>query len=208
MIETFLSAENSSQWTTQRTAVPWYGLDEAWAGDRWRSTIVVGPDGHAEYGTLGHGDRPARRPDDQAPRKFCGVVTMAKLGRRSAGGASPAFLEPTTLHTLAGLAGLGLLADDWPWTVDKALRGEWLLQQTEVAHAVAEDLETLPWRAVQLPVDGRPARFAFRESEYGWVLAAELQECWLGAYGRGITAYGLGFAQLTLNAWDEYPALS
>lgn len=203
-----------ASWSGQRTAVPWYGLDDAWTGDRWLSTLVIGPDGVAEYGTLGHGDRPARRPDDDAPRKFCGVVTMAKVGRRPAEGTasdaesrSGAFLEPTTLHTMAAVAGLGLLADDWPWTVDKALRGEWLAQQTEVAYEVAEDLDALPWRSVQLPVDGRPTRFCYRESEYGWVLAAELRECWVGAYGRGLTAYGLGFAQVTLNAWDAYPAL-
>jgi hypothetical protein len=202
------------QWRTQQTAVPWYGLDDAWTGHRWLSTIVLGPDGVAEYGTLGHGDRPARRPDEAAPRKFCGVVTMAKLDRRPAEGSasepdarSGAFMEPTTLHTLAAVAGLGLLADDWPWTVDKALRGEWLAQQTEVAYDVAEDLDAMPWRSVQLPVDGRATRFFYRESEYGWVLAAELRECWLGAYGRGLTAYGLGFAQVTLDAWNAYHAL-
>jgi hypothetical protein len=197
--------EAASGWHRQQTAVPWYGLDDAWAGDRWLGPIVLGPDGVAEYGTLGHGDHPARRPDDAAPRRFCGVVTMAKLGRRDGGGST--ILEPTTLSSLAAVAGLGLLSDDWPWSVDKALRGDWLRQQTELAYEVAEDLGELPWRAVQLPVDGHSVRFQYRESEYGWVLAAELRECWLGAYGRGITAYGIGFAQVTLDAWNGYPAL-
>ena len=200
-----LAASEPDAWPGQRTAVPWYGLDEAWGGDRWLGSIMLGPDGVAEYGTLGHGDHPARRPDDMSPRRFCGVVTMARLDRRSGGGAT--VLEPTTLSTLAGVAGLGLLSDAWPWAVDKALRGDWLHQQTELAYEVAENLDDAPWRAVQLPVDGKPTRFRYRESEYGWVLAAELRECWLGAYGRGVTAYGLGFEQVTLDAWEAYEAL-
>lgn len=200
-----LAASEPDAWPGQRTAVPWYGLDEAWVGDRWLGSIMLGPDGVAEYGTLGHGDHPARRPDDLSPRRFCGVVTMARLDRRPGGGA--AVLEPTTLSTLAAVAGLGLLSDAWPWTVDKALRGDWLHQQTDLAYEVAENLDDAPWRAVQLPVDGKPTRFRYRESEYGWVLAAELRECWLGAYGRGVTAYGLGFEQVTLDAWEAYEAL-
>lgn len=200
-----LAASEPDVWPGQRTAVPWYGLDEAWGGGRWLGSIMLGPDGAAEYGTLGHGDHPARRPDDLSPRRFCGVVTMARLGRRAGGGAT--VLEPTTLSTLAAVAGLGLLSDAWPWAVDKALRGDWLHQQTELAYEVAENLEDAPWRAVQLPVDGKPTRFRYRESEYGWVLAAELRECWLGAYGRGVTAYGLGFEQVTLDAWEAYEAL-
>jgi hypothetical protein len=200
-----LAASEPDAWPGQRTAVPWYGLDEAWTGGRWLGSIILGPDGAAEYGTLGHGDHPARRPDDLSPRRFCGVVTMARLGRRPGGGA--ATLEPTTLSTLAAVAGLGLLSDAWPWAVDKDLRGDWLHQQTELTYEVAENLDDAPWRSVQLPVDGKPTRFRYRESEYGWVLAAELRECWLGAYGRGVTAYGLGFEQITLNAWDAYEAL-
>jgi len=200
-----LAASEPEVWPGQRTAVPWYGLDEAWSGDRWLGSIMLGPDGAAEYGTLGHGDHPARRPDDMSPRRFCGVVTMARLDRRPGGGAT--ILEPTTLSTLAAVAGLGLLSDAWPWAVDKDLRGDWLHQQTELAYEVAETLDDAPWRAVQLPVDGKPTRFRYRESEYGWVLAAELRECWLGAYGRGVTAYGLGFEQVTLDAWDAYEAL-
>jgi hypothetical protein len=200
-----LAAAEPDAWAGQHTAVPWYGLDDAWGGARWLGSIMLGPDGTAEYGTLGHGDLPARRPDDVSPRRFCGVVTMARLPRRPGG--AQTILEPTTLSTLAAVAGLGLLSDDWPWAVDKALRGDWLHQQTELAYEVAENLDDPPWRAVQLPVDGKPTRFRYRESEYGWVLAAELRECWLGAYGRGVTAYGLGFAQVTLNAWDAYAAL-
>jgi hypothetical protein len=194
-----------TSWEGHQTALPWYGLDDAWTGERWLSAVVLGPEGRAEYGTLGHGDHPARRPDEAAPRRFCGVVTMARLGRRPGGGGT--VLEPTTLSTLAAVAGLGLLADDWPWDVDKSLRGQWLHQQTELAYVVAENLDEHPWRAVQLPVDGKSTRFRYRESEYGWVLAADLRECWLGAYGRGVTAYGLGFTQVTLGAWEQYPAL-
>ncbi|GAA1986048.1 hypothetical protein [Catenulispora subtropica] len=200
-----LAAAEPDAWAGQHTAVPWYGLDEAWGGDRWLGSIMLGQNGVAEYGTLGHGDFPARRPDDVSPRRFCGVVTMARLPRRPGGGQT--VLEPTTLSTLAAVAGLGLLSDDWPWAVDKALRGDWLHQQTELTYDVAENLDDAPWRAVQLPVDGTSTRFRYRESEYGWVLAAELRECWLGAYGRGVTAYGLGFAQVTLDAWDAYAAL-
>src|SRR5947207_950852 len=69
-----LAASEPDVWPGQRTAVPWYGLDEAWGGGRWLGSIMLGPDGAAEYGTLGHGDHPARRPDDLSPRRFCGVV--------------------------------------------------------------------------------------------------------------------------------------
>jgi hypothetical protein len=47
-------------------------------------------------------------------------------------------------------------------------------------------------------VDGVPTSFAYRESEYGWVLAGSASEgpeaVHIGAYGRGMSAYGLGFS--------------
>ena len=42
-----------------------------------------------------------------------------------------------------------------------------------------------------------PTPFHYRESEFGWVLAgADPQGVHLGAYGRGMSAYGLGFAMI------------
>jgi hypothetical protein len=43
-------------------------------------------------------------------------------------------------------------------------------------------------------VDGVPTPFHYRESEYGWVLAGSARGVHLGAYGRGMSAYGLGLA--------------
>ncbi len=46
-----------------------------------------------------------------------------------------------------------------------------------------------------LPVDGVPTSFHYRESEFGWVLAGSTEQgVHLGAYGRGMSAYGLAFA--------------
>lgn len=46
-------------------------------------------------------------------------------------------------------------------------------------------------------MDGVPTPFHYRESEFGWVLAGSTQEgVHVGAYGRGMSAYGLGFAMI------------
>jgi len=48
---------------------------------------------------------------------------------------------------------------------------------------------------LSLPVDGVPTPFHYRESEFGWVLAGSTAAgVHVGAYGRGMSAYGLGFA--------------
>jgi hypothetical protein len=161
--------------------------------------LTTGADGFVEYGVLVHGDMPSKRPDEASPRRFATVVSMAKLGRRALGDPvrPVGYIEPTTECTVAAVAGIGLLSDDWPWRLDRSLRQDWLHQQTELAYDVAEHLDADPWRSLALPVDGEPAKFRYRESEYGWVLAGDTRGCWLGAYGRGVSAYGLGFARLT-----------
>ena len=71
----------------------------------------------------------------------------------------------------------------------------WLEQQTETAWALADDLGGPEWSRLSLPVDGVAADFHYRESEFGWVLAGTTEAgVHLGAYGRGMSAYGLGFA--------------
>ena len=48
-----------------------------------------------------------------------------------------------------------------------------------------------------LPTVGVPTPFHYRESEFGWVLAGSTQAgVHVGAYGRGMSAYGLGFAAI------------
>ena len=69
-------------------------------------------------------------------------------------------------------------------------------QQLEpAAWDLADDLGGPGWSSLSLPVDGVPAPFHYRESEYGWVVAGSTSEgVHLGAYGHGMSAYGLGFS--------------
>lgn len=176
-------------------AFPWYGLDAAFAGPRWLLQVGTAADGTVEHGSTGHGDEPSLRveasPDEQS---FAVVVTVASRPvRRSADGTGT--LEATSVSTAAWLAGSGLLSCTFPMEMDHTLRQDWLDQQTGVAWELADDLEGPGWRTLSLPVDGEPADFHYRESEYGWVLAGPARDgVHLGAYGRGMSAYGLGFS--------------
>nr|WP_037874524.1 hypothetical protein [Streptomyces sp. PsTaAH-124] len=179
---------------------PWYGLDEAFTGQRWLLQVGTSADGSVEHGSLGHGDEPSVRnefvsgsPDD--PReKFAVVVTVAASPeRRLADGTGQ--LEATSVSSAAWLAGVGLLSVTWPMQMDHALRDDWLDQQTETAWELADDLSGPDWSTLSLPVDGVPTSFHYRESEFGWVLAGSApQGVHVGAYGRGMSAYGLGFS--------------
>ncbi|WP_037852101.1 hypothetical protein [Streptomyces sp. NRRL S-340] len=179
---------------------PWYGLDEAFTGPRRLMQVGTSADGHVEHGSLGHGDEPSVRnefvsgsPDD--PReKFTVVVTVAASPvRQLADGTGR--LEATSVSSAAWLAGVGLLSVTWPMQMDHALRDDWLEQQTETAWVLADDLSGPDWSTLSLPVDGVPTPFHYRESEFGWVLAGSTsQGVHVGAYGRGMSAYGLGFA--------------
>ncbi|WNM30069.1 hypothetical protein RKE30_06465 [Streptomyces sp. Li-HN-5-11] len=179
---------------------PWYGLDEAFTGPRWLMQVGTSADGTVEHGSTGHGDEPSVRneyvsgsPEDPK-EKFAVVVTVAaNPSRRSADGTG--LLEATSVSSAAWLAGLGLLSVTWPMQMDHALRDDWLEQQTETAWVLADDLAGPAWSSLSLPVDGVPTPFHYRESEFGWVLAGSTpQGVHVGAYGRGMSAYGLGFA--------------
>ena len=176
-------------------AFPWYGLDAAFTGPRWLMQVGTAADGTVEHGSTGHGVEPSIRgetgPDEQS---FAVVVTVASRPvRRSADGTG--VLEATSVSTAAWLAGSGLLSCSWPLEMELALRQDWLDQQTSVAWELADDLGGPGWNTLSLPVDGEPTDFHYRESEYGWVLAGSAQEgVHLGAYGRGMSAYGLGFS--------------
>ncbi|MET7638305.1 hypothetical protein [Streptomyces sp. NPDC005438] len=178
-----------------RAAFPWYGLDEAFTGPRWLNQVGVGADGTVEHGSVGHGDEPSLRvessPEEQ---RFCVVVTVAERPvRRSADGTG--VLEATTVGSAAWLAGSGLLSRTYPTHMDHNLRQDWLDQQTSVAWELADDLEGSGWSTLSLPVDEAPTDFRYRESDYGWVLAGATAEgVHLGAYGRGLSAYGLAFS--------------
>ncbi|MET8679217.1 hypothetical protein ABZW18_16990 [Streptomyces sp. NPDC004647] len=174
---------------------PWYGLDEAFTGPRWLMQVGTAADGTVEHGSTGHGEVPTLRVEtDQDRRRFTVVVTVASRPvRRSADGTG--VLEATSVSSAAWLAGSGLLASTWPSQMERALRDNWLEQQTALAWELADDLEGPAWSALSLPVDGVPTPFHYRESEYGWVLAGSTQEAvHIGAYGRGMSAYGLGFS--------------
>lgn len=176
-------------------AFPWYGLDAAFTGPRWLMQVGTAADGTVEHGSTGHGEEPSIRvetsPEDES---FAVVVTVASRPvRRSADGTG--VLEATSVSTAAWLAGSGLLSCSWPLEMERSLRQDWLDQQTGVAWELADDLAGQGWSGLSLPVDGVPTDFHYRESEYGWVLAGSAQEgVHLGAYGRGMSAYGLGFA--------------
>ncbi|MFD9908625.1 hypothetical protein [Streptomyces sp. NPDC059063] len=177
---------------------PWYGLDEAFTGPRWLMQVGTAADGAVEHGSIGHGDEPSVRAEggfgNGDRERFAVVVTVAANPvRRSADGTG--VLEATSVSSAAWLAGVGLLSFTWPGQMDHSLRDDWLDQQTETAWVLADDLHGSDWSALSLPVDGEPTSFHYRESEYGWVLAGSTKEgVHLGAYGRGMSAYGLGFS--------------
>ncbi|MGW2640276.1 hypothetical protein [Streptomyces sp. NPDC001348] len=179
---------------------PWYGLDEAFTGPRQLMQVGTAADGAVTHGSIGHGDEPSVRNEhvaasaDEPREKFAVVITVAaNPPRRSADGTG--LLEATSVSSAAWLAGVGLLSCTWPGHLDHSLRDDWLEQQTETAWALADDLDGPEWSTLSLPVDGVPAQFHYRESEFGWVLAGTTQQgVHLGAYGRGMSAYGLGFA--------------
>ncbi|MFI8851502.1 hypothetical protein [Streptomyces sp. 891-h] len=176
-------------------AFPWYGLDAAFTGPRWLMQVGTAADGTVEHGSTGHGEEPSLRAETSSENQsFAVVVTLASRPvRRSADGTGT--LEATSVSTAAWLAGSGLLSCSFPMEMDRSLRQDWLDQQTSVAWELADDLEGSGWSTLSLPVDGIPTDFHYRESEYGWVLAGSTQEgVHLGAYGRGMSAYGLGFA--------------
>ncbi|MBM9507704.1 hypothetical protein [Actinacidiphila acididurans] len=174
---------------------PWYGLDEAFTGRRWLTTIGTSADGTVEYGSTGHGDEPTLKADLSDPEglRFAVVVTVAERPvRRSADGTGT--LEATSVASAAWLAGSGLLSCTWPAHMERALRQDWLDQQTAAAWELADDLTGSGWSTLTLPVDGIPTPFHYRESEYGWVMAGSASGVHLGAYGRGMSAYGLGLS--------------
>ncbi|MER6467596.1 hypothetical protein [Streptomyces collinus] len=182
---------------------PWYGLDEAFTGPRWLMQVGTAADGAVEHGSIGHGDEPSVRNEhvaasaaDEPREKFAVVVTVAaNPSRRSADGTG--LLEATSVSSAAWLAGVGLLSFTWPGQMDHSLRDDWLDQQTETAWALADDLDGPEWSRLSLPVDGVPAEFHYRESEFGWVLAGTTGAgAHVGAYGRGMSAYGLGFSMI------------
>ncbi|HEX5565690.1 MAG TPA: hypothetical protein VFY14_01905 [Streptomyces sp.] len=174
---------------------PWYGLDEAFTGPRWLMRVGSASDGTVEHGSTGHGDEPSFRsetsPDNQ---RFTVVVTVASRPVRSSPDGT-GVLEATSVSSAAWLAGSGLLSCTWPARMERGLRQYWLDQQTAIAWELAYDVGGTTWSTLSLPVDGRPTDFRYRESEYGWVLAGAAQESvHIGAYGRGMSAYGLGFS--------------
>ncbi|MFI7339708.1 hypothetical protein ACIBUY_17480 [Streptomyces sp. NPDC050085] len=174
---------------------PWYGLDEAFTGPRWLMQVGTTADGSVEHGSIGHGDEPSVRSEGtEDTERFAVVVTVAANPvRRSADGTG--VLDATSVSSAAWLAGVGLLSYTWPGQMDHTLRDDWLDQQTETAWVLADDLGSADWAALTLPVDGVPTPFHYRESEFGWVLAGSTQAgMHLGAYGRGMSAYGLGFS--------------
>ncbi|WP_231626857.1 hypothetical protein [Streptomyces apocyni] len=174
---------------------PWYGLDEAFTGPRWLMQVGSAADGTVAHGSTGHGDEPTLRTDGGSERdRFAVVVTVPTSPlRRSADGTG--VMEATSVSSAAWLAGVGLLSFTWPGQMDHGLRDDWLDQQTETAWVLADDLTGADWTTLSLPVDGVPTPFHYRESEFGWVLAGSTQGgVHLGAYGRGMSAYGLGFS--------------
>ncbi|GAA1589887.1 MULTISPECIES: hypothetical protein [Streptomyces] len=180
----------------RRAGFPWYGLDGAFTGHRWLMQVGTGADGTVEHGSTGHGDEPSVRGELATGEKerFAVVVTVAANPLRRSGDGT-GVLEATSVSSAAWLAGSGLLAYSWPGQMDHTLRDDWLEQQTEAAWELADHLDGPDWSTLSLPVDGEPTPFHYRESEFGWVLAGTTPAgVHLGAYGRGMSAYGIGFA--------------
>jgi hypothetical protein len=189
------AGEDMGRYTT--ASFPWYGLDEAFTGPRWLMHVGTSADGTVEHGSLGHGEAPTLKaslpmavpsPDVQ---RFAVVVTLARRPvRRSADGTG--VLDATSVCSVAWLAGVGLLNSTWPHRIERSLRQDWLEQQSAIAWDLADNVEGSDWTSLMLPVEGVPTPFRYRESEFGWVLAGTAQDALIGAYGRGMSAYGLG----------------
>jgi hypothetical protein len=182
-----------------RADLPWYGLDAGWQGPRALGTVSTGPDGLVEFGTLRHGDAAAGRPDARAQRRSVTVLTMARLGRRplyKPDGTAAGSVEAMTAGAAAALAGVGLVEDNWPWHLEAAMRQQWLEQQRELAYLLSETLSRDPWLLLTLPVGEQQQAFHYRESTYGWVMAAARPDCFLAAHGRGVSAYSLAFVRV------------
>ncbi|WP_345649787.1 hypothetical protein [Streptomyces tremellae] len=188
-----------------RATFPWYGLDAAYTGPRSLMQAVAAADGTVQHGAVRHGSEPQIRPeaavapegaeDGEDKQRFVVVITVAANPARTSGDGTGR-LDATTASSAAWLAGSGLLSCTWPGQLDHTLRDDWLNQQTETAFDLADDLESPEWSTLSLPVDGVPTPFRYRESVYGWVLAGSAEGVHLGAYGRGMSAYGLGFARI------------
>lgn len=190
---------------------PWYGLDEAFSGQRWLMQVGTSADGTVEHGSLGHGDVPTLKASlpmaDPAPdaQRFAVVVTLAHRPlRRSADGTG--VLDATSVSSAAWLAGVGLLSWTWPPRIERSLRQDWLEQQSAIAWDLADTVDGPDWSDLTLPVEGVPTPFRYRESEFGWVLAGAAQDAHIGAYGRGMSAYGLGFSVIKDLGAYESPA--
>jgi len=192
-------------------ALPWYGLDEGWTRERRLGSLSRSADGVVEYGSLEHGDLPAGRPGLDAYRKAVTVVTMAQLPRRPVlrpDGRPGGFLEATDAAAVAAVAGLGLVAEQWPWKLQVGLRQDWLAQQRELACTTAEQLGGDSWRMLTLPLGGAPHVFHYRECDYGWVLVAPGPVeangggCFLAAFGHGVSAYPLVLTQADLSDYE------
>ncbi|MFI6060447.1 hypothetical protein [Streptomyces sp. NPDC051286] len=178
-----------------QASFPWYGLDEAFTGPRWLMQVGTAADGTVQHGSTGHGEEPVVRGDSGGEKqRFAVVVTVASSPVRRSGDGT-GVLEATTVSSAAWLAGSGLLAYTWPSQLDHTLRDDWMDQQTETAFELADDLDGPAWSVLSLPVDGVSVPFHYRESEFGWVLAGSAPGgVHIGAYGRGMSAYGLGFS--------------
>lgn len=183
-----------------RASFAWYGLDDAFTGPRRLMGVGSAADGVVQHGSLGHGDTPSIRAaaagaaDTEARERFAVVITVAASPVRRSGDGT-GVLDATSVSSAAWLAGSGLLAHTWPPQMDHSLRDDWLDQQTEAAFELADQLDGEPWSELSLPVDGEPTAFHYRETDFGWVLAGSTVDgTHLGAYGRGMSAYGLGFS--------------
>ncbi|MDQ1008460.1 hypothetical protein QFZ82_002945 [Streptomyces sp. V4I23] len=184
---------------------PWYGLDEVFTGPRRLMQVGTAADGTVQHGAIGHGDEPSIRSEAAGGEKerFAVVVTVAASPLRHSGDGT-GVLDATTASSAAWLAGSGLLAHTWPPQLDHSLRDDWLEQQTETAFELADDLAGPAWSMLSLPVDGVPTPFHYRESEFGWVLAGTTDNgVHIGAYGRGMSAYGLGFSVMDVSAYVD-----
>ncbi|HEX4787440.1 MAG TPA: hypothetical protein VH372_03185 [Actinospica sp.] len=179
--------------------LPWYGLDAGWQGRRALGTVSTGPDGLAEFGTLRHGDPAPTRPNAEVQRRYVAVLTMARLDRRpryKPDGSGAGAVEAMTASAAAALAGVGLVEDNWPWQLGASMRQTWLDQQRELAYVLSDRLGADPWHTLTLPVGEQQQPFHYRESPYGWVMAAARPDCFLAAYGKGVSAYSLAFVRV------------
>ncbi len=167
-------------------------------GTRWLIQVGLSAEGTVEHGSLG----PRGPADPQGDAADGGTRTGHPAVRGGRHPRQPArtaqrgrhrhrWRPPRSPRGVAGRFGTALLhLARAGWTAGCARTG-WTSRPRSPGNSPTT-WRVPTGRTLTLPVDGIPTPFRYRESEYGWVLAGSAPGVHVGAYGRGMSPYGLG----------------